>query len=282
MNFVKINELKNFSVYQTFDCGQCFRFDPVKDNADGNYSVEGVAFGKYVRFEQPKPDTLIIHNSTEEEYENIWKHYLSLDTDYDKVKSDIAGRFKDDIVMSSAMEQGSGIRILRQDPWETVCSFIISQNNNIPRIKKIIAEMSRVYGERIEENYYAFPTPESLVEAGIDGLTALKTGFRAKYIYDAASRVCDGRLDLDKVMKSDTETALTLLQEVKGIGLKVASCSLLFGFNKTDVFPVDVWIKRVLEKYYPDGLDLNNLGEYAGIIQQYLFYYERYNNGGLL
>lgn len=280
MNYIKINNLENFSVYQTFDCGQCFRFDPVKNIENENYSVEGVALGKYIRFEQPSPDTLIIYNSTEEEYERIWKNYLSLDADYSVVKDDIYHRFTDDDTMCSAMEYGSGIRILRQEPWEAVCSFIISQNNNIPRIKKIIAEMSRAYGEPIGNGYYSFPTPKALVEAGIEGLTALKTGFRAKYIYDAASRVYDGRLDLDHIKKCDTETALRLLQEVKGIGLKVASCSLLFGFGKTDVFPVDVWIKRVLDKYYPNGLDLNSLGEYAGIIQQYLFYYERYNNGG--
>jgi len=268
---VVIKGLSDFSIHQIFDCGQCFRFN---GNPDGN--VSGIAFSKFVTFKQ-EGDILYIYNITDEEYESRWKHYLALDIDYAHIKREITERFGNDPTIKTAIEYGSGIRILRQEPWEMVCSFIISQNNNIPRIKKIIERMSAAYGEPIE-NGYAFPTPESLYKAGIDALEQLKMGFRAKYVYDAAEKIVTGKLNLEEVLASSTQDALRLLQNVKGIGLKVASCALLFGFDKYDVFPIDVWMRRVLEKYYPNGLDIDALGEYAGIAQQYLFYYERYTN----
>ena len=135
--------------------------------------------------------------------------------------------------------------------------------------------MSREFGEKIDETHYSFPTAEALYNAGVDKIFELKTGFRAKYIYDAAEKVVTGKIDLLSIDKMTTDEALEYLMQIKGVGLKVASCALLFGFNKTDAFPVDVWVKRVLEKYYPHGLDLSNLGAYAGMIQQYLFYYKR-------
>jgi len=253
-------QIKDFNIRQIFDCGQCFRFNK---NPDG--SVSGIAFGKFVTFTQ------------DGEYDPFWNHYLSLDVDYAKIKREIIERFGGDETIKKAIEYGSGIRILRQEPWEMVCSFIISQNNNIPRIKKTIERMSRAYGEPIEGGY-AFPTAEALYNAGVDGLAELKMGFRAKYVFDAAERIVTGKLNLDEVRLSSTQDALRLLQSVKGIGLKVASCALLFGFEKYDVFPIDVWMRRVMEKYYPNGLNIDYLGEYAGIAQQYLFYFERYTN----
>jgi len=265
-----IKGVTDLDIYQTFDCGQCFRFDPCPDGG-----IAGIACGKWARFEQPFDDTLIIYAP----YDDIdfWMNFLSLDVDYGMIKEDIRTRFGGDTI-SMAMNTGYGIRILRQDPWETVCSFIISQNNNIPRIKKIIASLSEKFGEKIGDTLYAFPTAKALCDAGEEEIFLLKTGFRAKYIYDAAARVCDGRLDLDNLRSADTDVLMKTLCEVKGIGPKVASCSALFGFYRTEAFPIDVWVKRVIEKYYPDGLDIASLGKYAGIAQQYLFYYERYIN----
>lgn len=280
---VRIEGINNLLVPQIFDCGQCFRFDPV-ESSGVKCEFEGIAHGRYVRFGQDSPDTLEIYNSTPEDYENIWNHYLALDEDYTAVRAEITERFnracrKEDRVTAAAMKFGSGIRILRQDPWETICSFIISQNNNIPRIKKIIAEMSRAYGEPIihaGRTYHAFPTAQALASAGEDALFKLKTGFRAKYIYDAAKRTASGELDYPAIAKAPPAEAMERLCVIKGVGPKVASCAMLFGFGKTEAFPIDVWIKRVLAKYYPDGLDISSLGRYAGIAQQYLFYYERY------
>lgn len=283
---VTITGLEHFDITQTFDCGQCFRFDP--DPAGG---VSGIAFGRRIRLEQPHADTLVIHGADRESYGQVWKHFLALDEDYGAVKADIAMKFapydKADII-GAAMERGGGIRILRQDPWETLCSFIVSQNNNIPRIKKIIAALSDTYGEKFEcvtesgetALYSAFPTAEALACAGEEAIYALRTGFRAKYIYDAARRVAEGSTDLDAIAKLPTDEAAAELMKIKGVGIKVASCALLFGFGRTEAFPVDVWVKRVLEKYYPDGIDIAALGAYAGIAQQYLFYYERYVTSG--
>lgn len=162
--YVKIDGVKDFLIWQTFDCGQCFRFDPTEDGG-----FDGVALGRYVRFSQPSPDRLEITGSDVADFENIWKHYLALDDDYVSIRAGIAESTADaagrpgapDPVMGEAMRCGSGIRILHQEPWETLCSFIVSQNNNIPRIKKIIAAMSEKYGEPLNaggETYYAFPT----------------------------------------------------------------------------------------------------------------------------
>jgi N-glycosylase/DNA lyase len=181
-------------------------------------------------------------------------------------------------VMEKAIAAGDGIRILKQEPWETLCSFIISQNNNIPRIKSLISAVCRSYGEKFEydgKEYYAFPTPEALLAAGEDGLKALKTGFRAGYLISAAEH-CAGGMDLYKIRDEYTyEQGMEELCTIKGVGPKVASCTLLFALDKKSAFPVDVWIKKTIDKYFGGYLDVSSLGEYAGIAQQYLFYYER-------
>lgn len=277
---VRLEGLENFLVSQIFDCGQCFRFDPCDDG------FEGVAYGKHIVFSQKTPDSLEIIGADANDYSRLWRHYLALDADYTKIRADISKRFDaashgKDRIMPEAMEYGSGIRILRQEPWETLCSFIVSQNNNIPRIKKIIAAMSERFGEPINENgktYYAFPTAEALVDAGVDELAGLKVGFRAKYIYDAAKKIAEGMIDLSEVSMMKPDDAMEVLCTINGVGPKVASCAMLFGLSMTSAFPIDVWIKRVLAKYYPDGLDIKLLGDYAGIAQQYLFYFGRYNN----
>ena len=275
--WLKIGGTNGFSVFKTFDCGQCFRFDPAEDE-NFTHRVDGVAFGSLVSFAQRDGDDSIYIKTTEELFHSLWKNYLSLDTDYNAIDESIVGCLQgaDRAHMALATESSKGIRILRQEPWEALCSFIVSQNNNIPRIKKIINAMCAAYGED-RGGYYSFPTAEALYMAGEDNIFALKTGFRAKYIYDAAKKVYTGELDLQKVMDADTyEEAAELLMTVSGVGPKVAACALLFGFGRTDAFPVDVWIKRVIEKRFPNGLDHSVFGKNAGIAQQYLFYHERY------
>ncbi len=285
----KISGLDRFSVSKIFDCGQCFRFNLVQ-NSIHEVEYSGVAFGRFVSFAQDG-DTLYIYNANAEDYENIWKHYLSLDIDYSAIEKNILSR-SSNISLENAIKFSRGIRILNQEKWETVCSFIISQNNNIPRIKKIIESLSKCSGNKIElpegveyhlsefSEYYSFPTPEAILELGIQGLTELRTGFRAKYIYDAALKISSGIIDLTSIDYLNTDEAIKYLCEVKGIGPKVASCALLFAFEKYEAFPIDVWIKKVIAKYFdcenPDKFDSKSLGEYAGIAQQFLFYYERY------
>ena len=276
--FVHAVGIPRLNIFKTFDCGQCFRFDPVS-RFGHKYEFGGVAFGKYVVFCQDNDTEIIVYGATKSDFESTWARFLSLDIDYEEIDASINEAIKSEH-LSRATSYSYGIRILRQDTWEALCSFIISQNNNIPRIKKIISALSQKYGEKIDffgETYYSFPTPEALVGAGIGGLFELKTGFRAKYIFDASSKVASGEISLDKVKESDFETALNLLYSIKGVGLKVASCALLFGFEKTEAFPIDVWMKRAIEKRFDGNFDHKALGKNAGIAQQYIFYYEKYN-----
>lgn len=262
-----------FDAAQTFDCGQCFRFDRI---ADGSY--EGVAFGRCLRIRQ-EGARLTLVGANRADYETIWRSFLGLDEDYGMIRDDIGmhfGLYGNTIY--EAMACASGIRILRGEPWEALCSFILSQNNNIPRIKKIIGNMAEGLGEPITafgKTYYAFPCAETICRAGIEGLAPYRMGFRARYVLDAAEKYRQGELDFDALRVAPYEQTEKVLMSICGVGKKVASCAMLYGLHRTEAFPVDVWMRRVLDKYYPDGLDLSSLGPYAGIAQQYLFFYER-------
>ena len=267
-----INRPDNFDIAQIFDCGQCFRFGRHSDKED---TYCGVAFGRYLEISQTETD--VSFNCDEETYKNLWHTFLDLDNNY----SIYIDSFKDDNVLYEASLFSSGIRLLKQDPWETLCSFIISQNNNIPRIKGIIENMSKAFGEKFLQDgkeYYSFPTAKALFDAGEEKIFSLKTGFRAKYIYDAATKVVSGEIDLNSIFGLNLEDAMHTLMKIKGVGPKVASCVLLFGFSKYDAFPIDVWVKKILANYYSDGIPSHLSGKHAGIAQQYLFYYERCKN----
>ena len=284
---LEVSGVKGLDLNKTFDCGQCFRFEPV-ENSRHECEWGGIAFGKAVSF-ATEGDKLYVYNSDQHDFSTLWREYLGLDVDYNAISEDILSRSDSD-ALARAVEYGRGIRILRQEHWETLCSFIISQNNNIPRIKKLIDAVSRSMGEPIDTSLmvshgaksdaeYAFPDAHAITLGGQERLAELKTGFRAKYIYDAARRVSSGELDLLEVALADTRTAADMLCEIKGVGPKVAACSLLFGFGRLEAFPIDVWIKRAIEKYFPGDFDAERLGPYAGVAQQYLFYYERYLGG---
>ena len=292
--YVKIEGAEFFDVGKIFDCGQCFRFDRVEDSCH-EVEYSGVAFGKFVSFAQDG-DTVYIYGSDEADFESIWRKYLDIDRDYALIGEDILSNYSNG-AMQSAIEYGKGIRILSQDPFECMISFIISQNNNIPRIKKIVEALAKQCGEPIVlcdeakkhisgvSSLCSFPTAEAIMALGVEGLTELKTGFRAKYIYDAVCRTVGGELSFEQIRtEKDIDAAIELLCTVKGIGKKVASCALLFGFEKYNAFPIDVWMKRVAEKHFPEieeELSWRIFGDYAGIAQQYLFYYERWNNNAI-
>ncbi len=273
---ITVGGIGNFSPEKTFDCGQCFRYDPTESG------VTGIAHGRRVNISRVG-DSLRIEGITPEEFESTWMKYLALDEDYGAIDRMIAEALlphKGGSILAEAAKISSGIRILRQDKWETLCSFIISQNNNIPRIKKIIDAMSMEWGERIGDFDFAFPTAKALADAGEDKIFALRTGFRAKYIAHAARTVAEDPEYLDSVAAcEDYAVADEMLRRIRGVGPKVSACTLLFGFGRTDAFPIDVWIRRVIDKYFPEGLDPAVFGNAAGIAQQYLFYYERYMGG---
>lgn len=259
-----------YSLALTFDCGQCFRFEPTDHN-----SFEGVAFGEYIEMSQPEEGKILLHGVSAENAEK-WRRFLAIDTDWNNIKLDVASRSD---VLKDAAELAGGIRILKQDEFEALISFVISQCNNIPRIKGLISALSRNYGTAIEltdgRTVYTFPDARTLASLPLSELRALKLGYRAEYILNAASATLDGLIDAVKA-EADTRCASKLLTSVGGIGEKVAACTLLFGFGRLDAFPKDVWIKRAMEKYFPGCKDTSVFGPYAGVAQQYLFYRERY------
>ncbi len=284
VTYIKIDNVRGFSVSKTFDCGQCFRFEPVPETKHET-EFSGVICGKFISVAQDG-ESIYIYNCDSDFYLGYMRAYLGLDIDYENIRRDIEARCPGEYMLS-AMERGDGIRILRQEKWETLCSFIISQNNNIPRIKKIIRHLSAKCGNEVDvtgmrehgasEKEYSFPTPEAVLELGEDGLRELRVGFRAAYIYDAAKKVADGELDLDAVSKLSCEKCLEALCMVYGVGMKVASCTALFCMEKYDSFPIDVWIRRILSEKFPDSFDPKTLGDYAGIAQQYMFYAARFD-----
>ena len=263
-NDLLLTECNNFDPIVSCECGQCFRFDTIDGDTCTLY-----ACGRALTVKRQENGWLFC-DITEEEFSESFVRYFDLERDY----SGIIASFSEDDSLSRAASSGSGIRIFRQDGWETLISFIISANNNIPRIKKIIDSLCRLYGEE-ENGYFSFPSPEKLYEVGIEGLAPIKAGFRAKYIYDAACKIVSGEVSLEQVATCGYAQALEELKKIKGVGDKVANCVLLFGFGYYEAFPIDVWVKRVIEKYYGEGFDPTVFGKYAGIAQQYLFYYER-------
>jgi N-glycosylase/DNA lyase len=251
-----------FNLRDTFECGQYLNFNRLGEN-----DYETAAFGKYLRAYQK--DGKIYLETSREDFENIWRAFFDLDRDY----AEIFGTLRSGGgILEKAADFSSGVRILRQDPFECLISFIISQNNNIPRIKKIVAKLCGNFGEK-----YKFPAPATLAGLTLGDLAVIKSGFRAKYILDAAKKINSGEINLDLIYDMSVSGGAQYLKKIYGVGDKVASCVLLFAYNKLDAFPVDVWIKKVLAKYYPGGFDF---GEYAGVANAYLFYYEREKEKG--
>ena len=263
---VYIDDVKNFDLAMTLDCGQAFRWK--EDN--GVWS--GVAFGKRLKISKEN-ESIVFFDTSKEDFENIWSDYFDFSRDYGKIIDDI----KSDEILKKASDFGYGIRILNQEPFETLCSFIISQNNNIPRIKGIIDRLCKKYGQKIDDDLYSFPDAETLSKLTVDDLSDIRMGFRAKYIIDASQKVASGEVNLSDLFSLDTDTARTELMKIKGVGPKVADCTLLFSLKHFDAFPKDVWIKRAVEVLFPQGLPECANG-YKGIVQQYIFYYSRSGN----
>ncbi len=270
----KIANIRDFNLDHIFDCGQCFRWEK---QADGSYT--GVAMGKIVNMqfaEDPlSGGTLRIDNCDEVDFQRIWRPYLDLELDYGKLKETLRHSDKTG-TMAQAIVYGEGIRILKQDLWETLISFIISQNNNIPRIKGCIEKLSKLLGEPAGEYdgkiYYSLPTPEALAAADIETLEPVKLGYRAKYLIDTAKKVVEEGFIREN------------LGEYMGVGPKVESCIELFGRHNLAAFPIDVWVKRVMSRLYGfEEKDVKGMADFAketfgdlgGVAQQYLFYYIR-------
>ncbi len=263
-NGIVFSGISDFDLDQTLDCGQSFRWERLNN---GDYT--GVAFDREVTVRIDGDDFYIFGGKYEDE--RLWSDYFDLDFDYATVKSDLSGLSD---ILKSASEYAPGIRILRQERWEALCSFIISQNNNIPRIKGIIKRMCECFGEKTADGGYSFPTAQTLSTLSVEDMAPLRSGFRAKYLIDAAQRVSSGEIDLAEVEKMPIDEARQCLMKIKGVGPKVAECALLYGMHRLECFPMDVWMKRAMQLLLPE-FTVETLGKYAGIAQQYIFHYSR-------
>lgn len=257
--------LKNagcFSLSQTLDCGQAFRW------REENGVWSAVVGNRLCRVAE-KGNDIVFFDCTDEDFEKHYRRYFDIDRDYKKIIEKIS----ENETLKKAAEYAGGIRILRQEPWETVCSFIISQNNNIPRIKGIIERLCESFGEKIDGGY-TFPSCEKIASLSLEELSVIRSGFRAKYILDAARKFASGEIDAKKIEKLPTDEARLELMKIYGVGEKVADCVLLFSFGRIDAFPKDVWIKRAMQVLFEGRLP-DCASEYAGIVQQYIFHFAR-------
>jgi N-glycosylase/DNA lyase len=278
-----IKGMRDFNLKHILECGQCFRWQLEND---GSYTL--VALDKVINLKQVD-ESLIINNTTILDFEKIWWHYFDLGRDYSSVKSKVSI----DENMKAAVSYGYGLRLLKQDVWETMAAFIISANKNIPSIKKSIESMAEIFGKEI--GYfngivrYQFPTPKALSVVTCSEIRETKVGYRDKYILNAARTIEHNPQMINYLKTLSTKEAMFELTKFNGIGNKVASCIALFSLQRYDVFPIDVWIKRMMETLYPelDTKDKMNafvtekFDNYAGFAQQYLFYYARENRLGL-
>lgn len=285
---MKVNEIQNgllledvshFDAKHIFECGQCFRWNREED---GSYT--GVAYGRVLNIKSDyDKGTVILRNTNLKDFEDIWFEYLDLGRDYGLIKDELS---KDE-TLRSATQYGRGIRILNQEPWELLISFIISANNNIPRISKIINVLSETFGKSISysgKTYYSFPTVDKLGTAEREQIDLCKAGFRCKYIYKTSMMIYKGDVDLQKVALMDINSARKELLLLSGVGPKVADCIMLFSMQKHEAYPLDVWVKRVTEYFYiHQDVSVNRIqdfarerfGSLAGFAQQYLFYFAR-------
>lgn len=259
---------KYFSLEQIAASGQCFRMDMENDG-----SCRVISGDRFVRVSQK--DDEVSFDCSEGEFDAFWRRYFDLDTDYGRFISSID---EDDAYLLAAAKAGSGIRILNQDLWEMIVSFIISQQNNIPRIKKCIFNICRAYGEHMTASdgtrYYSFPKPGALACLAEDALMECNLGYRSKYVVRTARDIDSGSFDMDGLYKCGYEEARARLLKLYGVGGKVADCICLFALHKIDAFPIDTHIKQVLAEHYGNGFPFERYEGFAGVLQQYIFYYD--------
>lgn len=258
----------NFSIRQICDSGQCFRMSPLED---GRYQV--IACGK--RLELYQDGEAVTFYCGRQDFENIWKRYFDLETDYGKIIGSIS---PDDVYLTRAARFGSGIRILNQDLWEMIITFIISQQNNIKRIRRCIDTICERYGMPCD-GFFDFPAPEALAGVTEEELRSCGLGYRSRYLTGTAAAVAGGEVCLERLKGMGYEEAKTELLKLPGIGSKVADCVCLFALHHLDAFPVDTHIRQVLERWYPDGFPAKLYAGYLGVLQQYTFYYDLMGEG---
>lgn len=269
-----------FNLKYTLECGQCFRWKEVEDEEN---TYIGVIKDRVIKIKQ-EGDKIFVRSNNMENLEQVVTEYFDLNKDYQKIEQEISSI---DNHVKEAVKRSSGLRLLNQDFFETLISYIISANNNIPRISKSVNEISKRYGKKIifeNEEYYLFPTAKELENVSIDEYRKCGVGFRDSYIYSTVKDILEGKFDIYSINDKKTATLRKELLNLKGVGPKVADCILLFACGRGEVFPIDVWVERVMSVLYfketngkmkkRDILEYayNNFKDYAGIVQQHLFY----------
>ena len=297
-NALFVSGLGDYSLADTLECGQAFRYELIEDR-DGWVEYMTVVGEELIFVGQRQAGELLFFDITDEAFEKVVVPYFALDVDYTRIREDITARCKSEW-LARAAHCARGVVILKQDEWEALFSFIVSQNNNIPRIRKIIRELSAQYGVNLclqkgiekcplgrisatpcEElckncgSCYTFPKAADVANDP-EKMLSTKPGFRYKYLLCAAEGVASGATDLSAIAeKKSYSYTIDELKKIKGVGDKVASCTALFGFGNLEAFPIDVWMKRAIDNYFDGHLDPEELGEYAGVAQQYIFHYIR-------
>ena len=265
----------DFDLDKIADSGQCFRWTKHETHGISDQTYRIIA-GKNCLYITALEDSRYELDCTQEEYNHFWLEYFDLRENYKGIRD----RTVQDPFLLQASEHEKGIRILRQDPWEMLITFIISQNKNIPAIRRCIELLAESCGERCVDSrgagYCAFPEPEAIRALSQDDLLACRLGYRWKYVRAAAEAVLDGTINLDLLAEADEKSTISALTGLFGVGVKVANCVSLFGLHHTDAFPVDVWMKRILAQEYPDGYPYEKYSPYNGIFQQYMFAYYRH------
>lgn len=260
--------LQHFDLEKISKSGQCFR---MKHLGQGLFQV--IAFGKLLEIESLGNQIFRFYCS-EEDFQNIWYEYFDLSTDYQHFIDAIPAS---DVFLKKASELSKGLRILKQDSWETLVSFILSQRKNIQAIKASVESLCSHFGDEIEDGIFSFPTAERLSNASIEDLNACSLGYRSKYILETAKMVSKGKIDLQDISALSDEALRQALCQCSGVGTKIANCVMLFAFYRTSAFPIDVWIERVLKKEYNNQFDSSPYKGFAGVMQQYMFYYAQHS-----
>ncbi len=263
-NDMVCTEVQDFCLRDILCCGQCFLFTETVPN-----TFFGVAGGHALTVTQ-EGTTLTFKDTTPEAFRLFWRGYFDLDRDYRSIKQALCA----DDALRRTVEFTPGMRVLRQPPWEALCCFILSQNNNVKRIQGIVSRLCGQFGEELPGGGFTFPSPEVLAARSVEELALLRAGFRAAYLLDAAKKVASGEVNLEELYRLDIDSARQSLMRIKGVGIKVADCALLYGFSRVEAFPLDVWMKRAMVSLFPLGLP-DCAKAYAGIAQQYIFHYMR-------
>lgn len=256
--------IENFNLDQISKSGQCFRMNKISENI-----YEIIAFSKVLQIEDLGGSCFRFYCDIDD-FNNIWFEYFDLGTNYSSFISAIP---KEDIFLKKASDFGYGIRILKQDPWEMIITFIISQRKNMPSIKKCVEMISQKYGRHLYDDKYAFPTPKELSMATVEELKNCSLGYRVSYIMKTTEAIKNGEIDPYSLYQLNNMELLDKLLSLNGVGTKVANCIMLFAYHRIDAFPIDVWISRILEKEYNNKFDTSLYKGFAGIMQQYMFYY---------